>query len=178
MLSFIELGLNGQHKYVSRTDAAIAHVFQQFFRWNWSDASLIFTAFDECDTVGHKNGYFSPEQMQCLVRTDGWIGEMLKEIRGLPGENYVIVTTDHGGGGDVARDHGSDSPEDMTIFWACSGPGIPQGVELVEPLSIFDTPVVVAAILGLPAPSVWEGKLPTRIAAALKRRQTSVVTHR
>jgi hypothetical protein len=92
---------------------------------------------------------------------------MLDEIRKLPGESYVIVTTDHGGGGVHNYRHGSNHPPDMTIFWGCSGPRIPTNFELSESISIIDTSVVVATLLGLPIPATWEGRMPSVLKSAV-----------
>jgi hypothetical protein len=84
----------------------------------------------------------------------------------LPGESYVIVTTDHGGGGEPPSRHGSNHPRDLTIFWGCSGPRIPTNFELSESISIIDTPVV-ATLLGLPIPATWEGRMPSVLKSAV-----------
>jgi predicted AlkP superfamily pyrophosphatase or phosphodiesterase len=164
---FIESNLPNQHKYVSESDQKTAQIFQSFFQDKGSDASLIFTDFDECDVAGHKKGYFSDDHKNCLVYIDRLIGDMLTKIRKLPGDNFFIVTTDHGGGGLNPFMHGSADPRDMTIFWACSGPGIPQIEETHDPVSILDTPVVAAKILRLRVPPIWEGHLPAQLKAAL-----------
>jgi hypothetical protein len=50
-------------------------------------------------------------------------------------------------------------PEDMTIPWILSGPGIRSGHELQIPVRIYDTCCTLAALLGLPAAREWEGRI-------------------
>ena len=65
----------------------------------------------------------------------------------------VIVTADHGGHDTT---HGSSLPEDMTIPWIVSGPGIRPG-GLTTQVHTMDTAATAAFALGLPLPAEWDG---------------------
>ena len=75
------------------------------------------------------------------------------ERRGLREETLIIITADHGG---HSTTHGSSMPEDMTIPWIISGPGIAPG-ELSTKVFTMDTAATTAFALGLPLPTEWDG---------------------
>jgi len=119
------------------------------------DFGLLFIHFATTDDMGHVYGWLSPEQLSVVFRADEAIGELLSALdeRGLRGKTLIIITADHGGHN---MTHGSSSPEDMTIPWIISGPGIQAG-ELVTPINITDTAATVAYALGLSIPTDWDG---------------------
>jgi hypothetical protein len=162
----IESDLTTIKKFVTPDEFGIQRILTDFLRWH--DPALALVVFDACDVAGHRHGYFSEGQRRCLLQVDEVIGRLLAEINRLPGENYIVVTTDHGGGGYEPHRHGSRHPKDITIFWSLTGPSIPRGIQIREEFSIVDTPAVVAAILGLEKPASWEGKVPAVIAKALR----------
>ena len=134
-------------------------VFRHFEKSVSDGASaFVFVDFDECDVVGHREGYFTDSHVQCLRRIDTFLEKMMNIIDRLPGENYVMVTSDHGGGGVNLRQHGTDHPQDLTVFWALRGPGIPHLV--IDQMSLVDIPFIAAKLLKLETPPAWEGRVP------------------
>jgi arylsulfatase A-like enzyme len=105
--------------------------------------------------MGHSYGWLSPQQLSVLFRADQALKQLLDELdrRGLRAETLIIVTADHGG---HASTHGSNSPEDMTIPWIASGPGI-QPKPLTSTIHTMDTAATAAFALGLPLPAEWDG---------------------
>ena len=90
------------------------------------DFGVLFIHFATTDAMGHVYGWLSPEQLSVVYRADEAIGELLDALDayGLRDETLLIITADHGGHGPT---HGSSKPEDMTIPWIASGPGIQAG---------------------------------------------------
>ncbi|NQX69406.1 alkaline phosphatase family protein [Paenibacillus alba] len=125
------------------------------------DLKLMFVQLDDVDAAGHRHGYGSAEYLQAISHADGQIGEICQALReaNMLEDSLLIVTTDHGGGGLDAFNHGSDHPKDMTVFWGCTGPGISAHADL-SGLSIMDTAAVALHALGLPFPQDWDAKLP------------------
>ncbi|MFT3891287.1 MAG: ectonucleotide pyrophosphatase/phosphodiesterase [Anaerolineales bacterium] len=119
------------------------------------DFRLLFIHFATVDDMGHEYGWMSPEQMSVAYRADQALGKILAELdaRGLRQETLVIVTADHGGHDTT---HGSHLPEDMTIPWIASGPGIKLG-QLITQVHTMDTAATAAFALGLPIPAEWDG---------------------
>lgn len=119
------------------------------------DFDLLFIHFRLVDDMGHVYGWMSPEQLSVAFRADEALGLILAELdtRGLRDETLIIVTADHGGHDTT---HGSNYPEDMTIPWVASGPGIQTG-RLTSPVFTMDTAATAAFVLSLPIPSEWDG---------------------
>jgi len=117
---------------------------------------LLFIHLPDLDSVGHAYGWMSREQLEATTEVDEAIGLLLAALRkgGLWETTLIIVTSDHGGHGRV---HGSDDPQDTTIPWIAYGPGVQPGLELQEPVHIFDTAPTVLAALGLRPPKGWDG---------------------
>ena len=119
------------------------------------DFGVLFIHFATTDDMGHEYGWLSPEQFSVIFRADEAIGELLTALDayGLRDETLLIITSDHGGHGTT---HGSSMPEDMTIPWIVSGPGIKAG-KLLTQVYTMDTAATAAYALGLPIPEEWDG---------------------
>jgi len=119
------------------------------------DFGVLFIHFATTDDMGHVYGWLSPEQLSVVFRADEAIGELLAALDTyeLRDETLLIVTADHGGHGKI---HGSSIPEDMTIPWIASGPGIQAGI-LNTLIITMDTAATAAYALGLPIPEEWDG---------------------
>lgn len=119
------------------------------------DFGVLFIHFPLVDGMGHVYGWLSPEQMSVAFRADEALGRLLTELdaRNLRGETLIIISADHGGQGHT---HGSTMPEDMTIPWIASGPGI-QPKQLMTTVHIMDTAATAAFALGLDSPDDWNG---------------------
>jgi hypothetical protein len=116
---------------------------------------LMFVHFGEGDLEGHASGWMSRAQLGVYGREDRGLGSMIQTLKdkGMYETTLIIVTSDHGG---HESTHGTDLPEDMTIPWVISGPGIVPG-ELQTQVHIMDTAATAAFALGLPLPLDWDG---------------------
>ena len=119
------------------------------------DFGVLFIHFGTPDGMGHLYGWMSPQQFSVLYRADEALGQILAELdaRGLRDETLIIITADHGGHDTT---HGSSLPEDMTIPWIVSGPGVQPKV-LTTQVHTMDTAATAAFMLGLPIPPEWDG---------------------
>lgn len=119
------------------------------------DFGVLFIHFPLVDGMGHVHGWLSPEQLSVAFRADEAFGRLLAEldVRNLRSETLIIVTADHGG---HDYTHGTSRPEDMTIPWIASGPGIqPRGLNSL--IHTMDTAATAAFALGLDYPEDWDG---------------------
>ncbi len=119
------------------------------------DFGLLFVHFATTNDMGHEYGWLSPEQLSVVYRADQALGQILAELdtRHLRDETLIIVTADHGGHDTT---HGTSMPEDMTIPWIASGPGI-QPRHLTTQIHTMDTAATAAFALGLPISPEWDG---------------------
>lgn len=119
------------------------------------DFRLMFIHFPTPDGMGHEYGWLSPEQFSVLFRADEALNNLLMALDsyGLRKETLLIITADHGGHDTT---HGTSLPEDMTIPWIISGPGI-QPIQLTTPVQTMDTAATAAYALGLTIPEEWDG---------------------
>ena len=141
-----------QFVYINDRDSVIIDQLIADFPQNFG---VLFIHFPLVDGMGHVYGWLSPEQLSVAFRADEAIGRLLAELdaRNLRGETLIIITADHGGHG---ASHGSSMPEDMTIPWIASGPGI-QPKQLVTTVHTMDTAATAAFALGLDYPEDWDG---------------------
>jgi predicted AlkP superfamily pyrophosphatase or phosphodiesterase len=115
------------------------------------------------DLAGHKYGWMSDEYMDAVTRADRAVELVLDELGAatMLDETVFLLTADHGG---HENHHGnatagsSDHVQDLTIPWILSGSGIRAG-ELACPVSLLDTAPTITRLLGLPAPSGWQGRV-------------------
>ena len=116
---------------------------------------LLFVHFPTADWMGHEHGWMSPEYLDVLRQDDRALGILLAalEAAGLRDSTLVIVTADHGGHEET---HGSDLPEDMSIPWVLSGPGV-LAMPITNPVNTTDTAATAAWALGLTIPPEWDG---------------------
>jgi hypothetical protein len=138
--------------YINDRDLVIAKQLLADFP---DDFGLLFVHFPTMDGMGHEYGWLSAEQLSVAYRGDEALGLLLGALdaRALRAETLVIVTADHGGHNTT---HGSSLPEDMTIPWIASGPGVQPG-QLTTRINIQDTAATAAWALGLPVPPEWDG---------------------
>ncbi|WP_214629495.1 alkaline phosphatase family protein [Paenibacillus agaridevorans] len=125
------------------------------------DFKLMFIQFDGIDGAGHSFGYGSTLFHEVIEETDELIGQILDILRAKNRleDTLIIFLSDHGGGGADPKNHGSDHPKDVTIFWGCAGPNVVSNAE-AEPVAIEDTAAVVAYALGIDSPDTWSAKVP------------------
>ena len=119
--------------------------------------ALAFVQLDQVDAAGHDYGYDSPEYMQAVAQADSQLGTLLQALRdgGIAERTLVLAMSDHGG---VDAHHLAEVPEVRQIAWVLSGPGVPPGTVLDDPVSIADTAPTLAWALGLERPTCWTGR--------------------
>ncbi len=117
--------------------------------------SLMFVHFPNGDIVGHDEGWMSREQLKTYAKDDASLGLILDALKSkdMYNSTLIIITSDHGGHDTT---HGEDIPDDMTIPWIVSGPGI-LPIPLTTQVHTMDTAATAAFALGLPLPPEWDG---------------------
>jgi arylsulfatase A-like enzyme len=117
---------------------------------------LMFVHLPETDTVAHKKGWGSPEQLATVAGADACVGRLIDDLKALnlTDSTLVILTSDHGGAG---RTHGPEDPRSRSIPWIVSGPHVRKNFDLTlmghdVDVQTFDTFSTACAVLGLHAP--------------------------
>jgi len=102
----------------------------------YQDSSFMFLHLAGPDRVGHREGWdvrTDSAYMKEVERMDGFLGEILKTVkkyRRLRNKVYLIVTTDHGGNGNVHSD--IYDRLNYTIPFIVWGPDIARGADLYK----------------------------------------------
>ena len=103
---------------VSLPDETIAAACAKYVR-EGADG-IVFLQLDDVDHEGHVSGFGSKAYYEQMKRADNGIGQILDAIEesGKKESSLIMVTADHGGGGENVYEHGSRDPKDMDIFIA------------------------------------------------------------
>ena len=125
-------------------DKAIAEIESGF--------DLMFVHLPNVDFFGHSTGWMSETYLFEITQTDKAVGRI---FAALPENTTIILTADHGGRG---AGHGSNIPENMTIPWIISGPGVVSDYEIGSSVEITDTAATASYILGLSLPLDVDGQ--------------------
>lgn len=131
-------------------ETAIAH-------FNQGGSHFTFVYFGTIDLAGHFFGWMSDQYIKQATTVDALMGKVLEAIGA---ERTVIIQSDHGG---HERTHGTEMPEDMTIFWTVGGKGIRAGHLIERDISLLDTAPTIARLLKVPLPAEWEGSAPDEV---------------
>ncbi len=152
-----ELGSTDYFEFIDKTDKIKDKTTVERLAISQIEAGfdLLFVHFPEGDLAGHENGWMSREQLRTYGRDDALLGLLLQALKmnGIYESTVIIITSDHGGHDTT---HGLNIPEDMTIPWIISGPGISPG-PLSTQVFTMDTAATTAFALGLPLPVEWDG---------------------
>lgn len=120
------------------------------------DPDALFVYLGTPDEVSHEHGSIGDEYRRAIATADEQVGALVAAIRARPTfarEDWLIVSsTDHGRRADGG--HGTDTPEERTIYFLVSGPSVtPEAV----PDSVFVVDVAVTALthMGIPIDGEW-----------------------
>ena len=120
---------------------------------NPTDFTFLYFALG--DSMGHDYGWLSDEYNWGV---DHMLKNLIALIKALPEDYTVIVTADHGGGGDNGtHSHGSANVVDMTIPMFIIGDGFEGGKALNFGVSILDIVPTIADILDVEREHYWVG---------------------
>ena len=101
-------------KYKAYTDETMA---EQVKQWILSkEYDFILADFDDCDAVGHSNGFdpYLPDYCQAVQKTDVLVGQLLDSLLTVSKDEewLIILTSDHGGHG---TNHGPQDEYNLSI---------------------------------------------------------------
>jgi len=125
---------------------------QQGLGWlTTHDFDFAFFYLGNTDVIGHDTGWMSESYLVAIQEADRCIASVMET---LPGETCYIVMADHGG---HQRMHGTHLEADMRIPVLARGPGIKEGYQLDDDVSILDIAPTILQMLGVAVPKEWAG---------------------
>jgi predicted AlkP superfamily pyrophosphatase or phosphodiesterase len=142
-------------EYQLSGDEFIASTAIDHFQQGGSHFTFVY--FGTIDLSGHFFGWMSEQYLQQAKVVDGLMGKVLEAIGA---ERTVIIQSDHGG---HERTHGTEMPEDMTVFWTIGGKGIRAGHTIERGISLLDTAPTILRTLKVAIPAEWEGSPPDEV---------------
>jgi len=121
--------------------------------------ALCFIHLPDGDTIGHRIGWGSIEQLQAFRDCDTALGKVLEAIEkaGLKDSSTLILTADHGG---TEKNHFWPIPDDINIPWVVWGKGVKKG-HAIEKKTImtYDTAATALWLLDVPIPAEFDGEV-------------------
>jgi predicted AlkP superfamily pyrophosphatase or phosphodiesterase len=131
-------------------DTLVAESARQYIRKHGLDFAFVYLGYtDEC---GHANGWMSKPYIDAITNADWGVQIVLDAAP----DATVLIMSDHGG---HDRTHGTLAPEDMTIPFILSGPGIKPGVTIERDVVIYDAAPTLARLLELNHQREWDGRV-------------------
>lgn len=124
-----------------------------------SSLELIFLHIPDPDLAGHASGWMSPEYEAAVHRADSALARVLRSAGAPEDSVLVVVTADHGGGGDYgSHQHGSPADADVQIPLVLWGSGVAAATPLLDP-TILDVAPTLLWALGMAPPGHYQGRI-------------------
>lgn len=119
--------------------------------------AFFFLYYGTIDEAGHVRGWYSDDYMERQRIVDAAVGQVIQTLKdaGIYDDTIIVLSADHGG---IDRKHGGFTLEELETPLIVAGKGIRQGFEITEPMMQYDTPAVLADLLGLRIPADWRGR--------------------
>lgn len=124
-----------------------------------SNPDVLFVHLNDVDAAGHKHGYGPQlkDYLAAIEAADGMVGTILEALHARPAYDredwLVMVTTDHGGLPN--KTHGTDTPQERTVFLFANGPSVTPGELLGQP-AVVDVAVTALTHLGIEIDESWD----------------------
>ena len=134
----------------------------KFLKQTKDSPSLTFLYNVWTDHVGHSHKWMSHEYIKSIEESDTQIGKVIDFLKaeGMYEDTHILFTSDHGG---IEYGHGGVTPEEMTVPWVWTGPGIKKGFTITEPNNTVNTASTILHLFGVEQPLCWTGEVPMSI---------------
>ncbi|MBO5581135.1 MAG: alkaline phosphatase [Bacteroidales bacterium] len=118
---------------------------------------FFFHYFGTLDEAGHTKGWYSEAYMERQRTLDRAVGQLIQSLKdaGIFEDTVIVMSADHGG---KDRGHGGFTLLELETPFIVCGKGIKEGHEISAPLMQYDTPAIIADILGIRVPDDWRGR--------------------
>lgn len=115
----------------------------------------------EVDSIGHRQGFGSPEYIAKVKETDIRIGKILDALKNskLLEDVYIGVISDHGAV-PGAFSHGEQNDANLLVPWIIYGPGIKENYRITSNSIItYDVIPTMLGAIELKSHSLWQGRI-------------------
>ena len=153
--NYIQWYKNSGERYHERSTVELTNALLDHIATDPTDFTYLY--FGMTDQMGHDHNWLSEEY---YIAIEHIFSNIMRILEAVSDEYTVIITTDHGGGGDYGlNDHGSAAAADMTTPVFIIGEGYEAGRELESDreVTILDIAPTVLYNLGVTPESFWEG---------------------
>ena len=153
--NYIQWYKNSGERYHERSTIEITNALLDHIATDPTDFTYLY--FGMTDQMGHDHNWLSEEY---YIAIEHIFSNIMRILEAVSDEYTVIITTDHGGGGNYGlNDHGSTAEVDMTTPVFIIGEGYGAGVELERDreVTILDIAPTVLYNLGVTPEEYWEG---------------------
>lgn len=123
---------------------------------------LMLIHFADVDSLGHRKGWGTSDQIQAIEQVDQALGMILETLEqlGLESQTTLILSADHGGSG---KQHGKDDDRSRFIPWIIVGPDVRPATDLTLfrdlKINTYDTFATACYVLNIPLPDGIDGKI-------------------
>lgn len=132
-----------------------ARIATDYIKENKPD--LFFLYFGTLDEAGHVRGWYTDAYMERQRILDAAIGQVIDALKeaGIYDDTVIVLSADHGG---VDKKHGGFTLLELETPFIVSGKAIKQNFQFPLTVMQYDTPAIIADILGLQIPADWRGR--------------------
>lgn len=119
--------------------------------------TFFFHYFGTLDEAGHVRGWYTDDYMERQRIVDEAVGVLIQSLKdaGIFDDTVIVLSADHGG---INTGHGGFTLLELETPFIVFGKGIKEGYEITSPMMQYDTPAIVADIMGLQIPDDWRGR--------------------
>ena len=153
--NYIQWYKNTGERYHETSTAQLTNALLDHIATDPTDFTYLY--FGMTDQMGHDHNWLSEEY---YIAIEHIFSNIMRILEAVSDEYTVIITTDHGGGGDYGlNEHGSSAEVDMTTPVFIIGEGYGKGIELERDreVTILDIAPTVLYNLGAAPETYWEG---------------------
>lgn len=119
--------------------------------------AFFFLYFGTLDEAGHTHGWYGEDYMARQKALDAEVGSVIQALKdaGIYEDTIIVMSADHGG---QNKGHGGFTLLELETPFIVCGKGIKENYQFPLTVMQYDTPAIIADLLGLQIPEDWRGR--------------------